>query len=151
MALEMRTQCERCHAPLALNSDACICSYECTFCAACADALDNKCPNCGGELVDRPRRRTKGEETIELRDLKVIRRFSNLSEALLAKGCLDSSGIECYLIDDNMVRLDWFMTNVVGGIKLVVKPEDVKSAIAFLAQVDESGPKLVPRGPGKSD
>jgi hypothetical protein len=29
---------------------------ECTFCAECADALDDRCPNCGGELSDRPTR-----------------------------------------------------------------------------------------------
>ncbi|RYY11673.1 MAG: DUF1272 domain-containing protein, partial [Alphaproteobacteria bacterium] len=33
-----------------------ICSFECTFCAECADALDERCPNCGGELLDRPTR-----------------------------------------------------------------------------------------------
>lgn len=33
-----------------------ICSFECTFCAACAEALDDRCPNCGGELLDRPAR-----------------------------------------------------------------------------------------------
>ena len=33
-----------------------ICSFECTFCAECADALDDICPNCGGELTDRPAR-----------------------------------------------------------------------------------------------
>jgi hypothetical protein len=34
-----------------------ICSFECTFCVACADnVLSGKCPNCGGELVARPRR-----------------------------------------------------------------------------------------------
>uniref|UniRef100_UPI0025E23D28 DUF1272 domain-containing protein n=1 Tax=uncultured Sphingomonas sp. TaxID=158754 RepID=UPI0025E23D28 len=33
-----------------------ICSLECTFCAECADALDERCPNCGGELLDRPAR-----------------------------------------------------------------------------------------------
>jgi hypothetical protein len=32
-----------------------ICSFECTFCRACADArLQGRCPNCGGELVRRP-------------------------------------------------------------------------------------------------
>ena len=32
-----------------------ICSYECTFCAGCAEAtLAGRCPNCGGELVRRP-------------------------------------------------------------------------------------------------
>jgi uncharacterized protein len=56
MALEMRTECERCGRALAADSaDARICSFECTFCAACADELA-ACPNCGGELVPRPRR-----------------------------------------------------------------------------------------------
>jgi hypothetical protein len=32
-----------------------ICTFECTFCAACArDVLEGVCPNCGGELVRRP-------------------------------------------------------------------------------------------------
>jgi len=56
MALELREQCERCGTALAAGGDARICSYECTFCPACADALDHVCPNCGGELVARPRR-----------------------------------------------------------------------------------------------
>ena len=56
MALEMRTACERCGAALAADGEARICSYECTFCAACSAAMDDVCPNCGGELVVRPRR-----------------------------------------------------------------------------------------------
>ncbi len=52
----MRTACERCEAPLAEGGDARICSFECTFCVACTDAMDGVCPNCGGELVPRPRR-----------------------------------------------------------------------------------------------
>ena len=38
--------------------DALICSYECTYCAACAAALGEVCPRCGGELRLRPRRPT---------------------------------------------------------------------------------------------
>ena len=56
MSLEMRTECERCETALADEGLAFICSYECTFCARCADELDLVCPNCGGELVERPRR-----------------------------------------------------------------------------------------------
>jgi hypothetical protein len=56
VALEMRTECERCGARLAPDGDARICSYECTFCSACAQAMNGVCPNCGGELVPRPRR-----------------------------------------------------------------------------------------------
>jgi hypothetical protein len=56
VALEMRAICERCENALAPGGDARICSFECTFCVACADAMDDVCPNCGGELVARPRR-----------------------------------------------------------------------------------------------
>lgn len=55
--LEMRPDCERCGADLPANAGgAFICSFECTFCAECAEAMDDRCPNCGGELVDRPTR-----------------------------------------------------------------------------------------------
>lgn len=57
MALEMRAICERCETALAADSPrARICSFECTFCADCADTMSGRCPNCGGELVSRPRR-----------------------------------------------------------------------------------------------
>jgi len=56
MSLEMRREHERCGAALEDGGIAFICSYECTFCAACASAMDYACPNCGGELVARPRR-----------------------------------------------------------------------------------------------
>jgi hypothetical protein len=54
--LEMRTTCERCDAALAADAAAVICSYECTFCPGCSEAMAARCPNCGGELVARPRR-----------------------------------------------------------------------------------------------
>lgn len=54
--LEMRTTCEKCNAALSEDSAATICSYECTFCVPCAKSMALKCPNCGGELVARPRR-----------------------------------------------------------------------------------------------
>ncbi len=55
--LDMRPDCERCGADLpAEEPGAFICSFECTFCADCAEGLDDRCPNCGGELMDRPTR-----------------------------------------------------------------------------------------------
>jgi len=55
--LQMRPDCERCGVDLPADAGgAFICSFECTFCAECADALDERCPNCGGELLDRPTR-----------------------------------------------------------------------------------------------
>ena len=54
--LELRPCCECCGTDLPPESRyARICSYECTFCAACAEGtLAGRCPNCGGELVPRP-------------------------------------------------------------------------------------------------
>lgn len=55
--LDMRPDCERCGVDLPGDAPgAFICSLECTFCAGCADVLDDRCPNCGGELMDRPTR-----------------------------------------------------------------------------------------------
>lgn len=57
MALEMRRACERCGEDLPPQSErALICSYECTFCTLCSAELGFSCPNCGGELLQRPRR-----------------------------------------------------------------------------------------------
>ena len=56
MALEMRGACERCGGALDAGGAAFICSYECTFCGDCTATLGHVCPNCGGELVRRPRR-----------------------------------------------------------------------------------------------
>jgi uncharacterized protein len=54
--LQLRPNCERCDRDLPPEShDAFICTFECTFCRACAeDTLAGRCPNCGGELVRRP-------------------------------------------------------------------------------------------------
>jgi uncharacterized protein len=55
--LEMRPDCERCGVDLPADQPgAFVCSFECTFCAICTDALDEICPNCGGEILDRPTR-----------------------------------------------------------------------------------------------
>ncbi|NDP62943.1 DUF1272 domain-containing protein [Polaromonas sp.] len=56
--LELRPNCECCDRDLPPeSSEARICSFECTFCVSCAQTvLMGICPNCGGELVARPRR-----------------------------------------------------------------------------------------------
>jgi uncharacterized protein len=56
--LQLRPSCECCDRELPPQSSvARICSFECTFCADCSDALlHGVCPNCSGELVARPRR-----------------------------------------------------------------------------------------------
>ena len=54
--LELRPNCELCDKDLPPDApDARICSYECTFCAACVEeVLQDVCPNCGGGFQVRP-------------------------------------------------------------------------------------------------
>jgi hypothetical protein len=73
-------------------------------------------------------------EEIEIRELVTIRQFRDLPEALLAKGSLESAGIECFLADENLVRLDWFISNFIGGIKLRVKAQDAANAHKILEE-----------------
>ena len=54
--LLMRERCMTCATALPWEADALICSFECTYCASCAATANNVCPDCGGELVRRPRR-----------------------------------------------------------------------------------------------
>jgi hypothetical protein len=70
----------------------------------------------------------------EFHQLVTIRKFRDLPEALLAKGFIESAGIECFLGDENIVRMDWFISNFVGGIKLQVRPADVEAALEVLDQ-----------------
>lgn len=63
--LKMKAACERCAIKLGLSEQAFICSYECTFCPPCSAALNNTCPNCQGNLVVRPFRRTSPTEGVK--------------------------------------------------------------------------------------
>src|SRR5438876_6398247 len=64
----------------------------------------------------------------------VIARYGGVLEAVLAKSMLDSAGIESFLGDENLVRLDWFYSNLVGGIKLMVREADAETARKLLEE-----------------
>jgi hypothetical protein len=75
--LEMRPDCERCGADLRADEPgAFICSFECTFCAECSEALDDICSNCGGELMDRP---TRAGKSLQRHPASSERRFKGRS------------------------------------------------------------------------
>jgi hypothetical protein len=67
----------------------------------------------------------------EAPELITIRQFGNMSEALLAQGCLDSAGIESFLADANIARVEWPLTR---GMRLQVEADDANAAIALLEQ-----------------
>jgi hypothetical protein len=74
------------------------------------------------------------EDELNFRELVTIRKFRDLPEALLAQGRLESSGIESFLADDNMVRMDWLISNLLGGVKLKVEEANVEIAEEILSQ-----------------
>ena len=76
-----------------------------------------------------------GHDEVEFQELVTVRRFRDLSEALIAKGSLESAGIDCFLVDDNMVRI--FVSTFTGGVRLQVKAEDLAAATEIL---DEPAP-----------
>jgi hypothetical protein len=75
-----------------------------------------------------PRRATPPETE----EYVLIRQYRDLHEALLAKGSLESAGIDSHLSDENMVRLDWFISNLLGGVKLFVPYREMDAAEAVL-------------------
>jgi hypothetical protein len=80
--LELRPNCECCDKDLPADSgEARICTFECTFCADCADnTLGGFCPNCSGELVRRPIRPAA----------KLINNPASTKRVLKAEGCAPS-------------------------------------------------------------
>ncbi len=73
------------------------------------------------------------------RNLVTVSRYRDLSEAIVARSMLESAGIAVYLRDENLVRLDWQVSNFIGGIRLQVEAEDEQNALELLRQpVQES-------------
>ncbi len=69
--------------------------------------------------------------------LVTLRRYRDLSEALVARSMLESAGIFCFLRDENFVRIDWGYSNFVGGIRLEVRAESIAETEALLNQPPE--------------
>jgi hypothetical protein len=68
------------------------------------------------------------------RSLVTVRRYRDLSEAIVARSLLESAGIAAYLRDENLVRLDWQISNFIGGLRLQVEATDEAAAVELLAQ-----------------
>lgn len=75
------------------------------------------------------------KQQAELSEPEIVGRYRDITQAMVAKSILNSANMECFLADDNLVRMDWLYSNLVGGIKLVVRHEDVEAAKKLLSQV----------------
>jgi hypothetical protein len=77
------------------------------------------------------------------RELITLRRYRDLSEAIVGRSLLDSAGIDSWIQDENLVRLDWAYSNLVGGIRLQVDAADAAAAQEVL---DQPIPEQIPFG-----
>jgi len=77
-----------------------------------------------------------GEEEISpaSREFVTLRRYRDLTEAMVARSVLESAGIPAYLRDENLVRMDWLRSNFIGGIRLQVDADNAEAAADLLAQ-----------------
>ncbi len=102
----------------------------------------------------RPQPAAPGYSVAEYSGTVTVRTYRDLSEALLAKGKLDAAGIDCEVADSNMARMNWFLSNMLGGVRIQVHPSDVENAVAVLdepipesLEVDGIGTVEQPRCP----
>lgn len=65
--------------------------------------------------------------------LVTVRRYRDLSEAIVARSVIEGAGMFCFLQNENMVRLDWQLSNFIGGIRLQVAECDAAAAEEILS------------------
>ena len=62
--------------------------------------------------------------------------FDNYIPAHIALGKLQNEYINCYLQDENSVTIDPFLSNAIGGIKLMVAEAQIERAKEILKNYD---------------
>lgn len=68
--------------------------------------------------------------------LITIAKFSHPLDAHLAKTKLESEEIECFIADENIVQMNWLLSNAVGGVRLQVKENDAEAAKKILKELN---------------
>ena len=71
-------------------------------------------------------------EEWEFRRLVTVRRYRDLAEAYVGRSLLESADIPAWIADENLVRMDWFYSNLVGGMRLQVAERDEADAREIL-------------------
>ncbi len=70
----------------------------------------------------------------EQKEFVILRRYRDLPDAVVVKSILDFDGIECFLTDENLIRMDWFWSGLLGGVKLWVRLQDIDEAQTLIDQ-----------------
>src|SRR5579863_3069205 len=82
----------------------------------------------------------------EFRRLVTVRRYRDLAEAYAGRSLLESAGIPAWIADENLVRMDWFYSNLVGGMRLQVDEHEEAAAREIL---EEGAPQTITYGEEK--
>jgi len=73
-------------------------------------------------------------EEPRFRRLVTVRRYRDLTEALVGRSLLESSNIEAWIADEHIVRMDWFYSNLLGGMRLQVEEHNEAAAREILCE-----------------
>ena len=68
--------------------------------------------------------------------LVVLATFDHSIKAELAKSALANAGIDAHLGDDNLVSMNWLLSNAVVGIKLIVREEDAERSLEIYREIE---------------
>lgn len=79
----------------------------------------------------------------EARRIVTVRRYRDLAEAYVERSLLESAGIPAWIADEHLVRMDWFYSNLVGGLRLQVDESDEAAAREIL---EEGTPETITYG-----
>jgi len=78
------------------------------------------------------------QEITAHRELVTVATFSAPYEAQLAKGLLETNGIQAFVADEYTVGINWLYSNAVGGVRLQVAETEAEQAMKFLAREGET-------------
>jgi len=65
---------------------------------------------------------------LDVSELVVVGAFSHPHEAHLACSALRAAGLATTIADAHIVAADWLMSNAVGGVKVLVRADDLRQA-----------------------
>lgn len=67
-----------------------------------------------------------------MNDWKTIITFTSPQEAYIAKGYLESQGIDSFIFDDMTAQVNLLYSNAIGGVKILVRDADYERGIEIL-------------------
>ncbi|MBA3985876.1 MAG: DUF2007 domain-containing protein [Flavobacteriales bacterium] len=74
-----------------------------------------------------------------MKDFKVIAVFTYAHEYMVLKLVLEQRGITFFFQNETMISVLPFHSNAIGGIRLMVHPNDIKEVNSIIKELNENG------------